>query len=524
MPAIFKRLLQPSIVIGTTVVIAIAAVVIAYIYTNQKPVESYITPTTGPIVEEVDTTGSVKAADTLDLAFQVGGKISYAGPAVGAHVGQGATLVTLASADLEASLEQAQAALQVQEANLVSIQAGARPEDVAVSQTAVAGAQSAVLQSKESVIQTAQDAYEKSDDAIHNKVDQFINNPRTATPTLAFNLSDSQSQSAIVSGRVSMEALLSSWQEYLAGLPSDPDQVDTEMLASTTRSNLQQVSSYLDTVASGLTEVIPTTSYPTATIQGYETNVTAARANISIDVSAINAAETGEKSAESGLASAQSQLVLKQAGATPEALQAQEAQVAAAQANVDAAKAQLAKTVIAAPISGTITVNNAHAGEIASAGAIEVSMISDSQFQFETYVSEADLSKVQVGQVAQVELDAYESQPALSTHVVAIDPAATVSGGISSYKVTLQFDQNDPRIQAGLTGSVKIIAQSKNSVLSVPTSAIITRGTDHFVLRKTPGGDAEVQVQTGIASASGMTEITSGLTQADEIRSFGSQQ
>jgi multidrug efflux pump subunit AcrA (membrane-fusion protein) len=71
---------------------------------------------------------------------------------------------------------------------------------------------------------------------------------------------------------------------------------------------------------------------------------------------------------------------------------------------------------------------------------------------------------------------------------------------------------------------VKIITQSKGNVLSVPTSAIITRGTDHFVLEKTPSGDQEVQVQTGISSASGMTEITSGLTQSDQIRSFGTQQ
>ena len=151
-------------------------------------------------------------------------------------------------------------------------------------------------------------------------------------------------------------------------------------------------------------------------------------------------------------------------------------------------------------------------------------MISDAQFQFEALVSQADLAKVKVGDIAAVELDAYESAAPLAAHVVAIDPAATVQNGASSYKVTLQFDANDSRIQAGLTGSVKITTQSKDNVISVPTSAIITQGTQHFVLREGTSGDEQVAVQTGISSVAGMTEVTSGLSASDRIRTFGQTQ
>jgi HlyD family secretion protein len=519
-----KGYLTPPIIVGAVVVVSAISVAATLFLSSQKPSGVYVNPTMGPLVEEVDATGDVKAADEIDLGFQIGGKVVNAGPKVGTHVAAGQTLGALSSADLQAAVEQAQAALQVQQANLASLQAGATPQTLAVSQTGVSNAQASLAQANQSVVAAAEDAYAKSDDAIHNKVDQFIANPRTATPTLLLTLSNSQDQQSIISGRLQMEELLNAWQQYLSALPSDPAQIDVSALASTTRANLDQVSAYLNLVATGLTEATPSQTYTAATIQGYESNIAAARANVSADLTAINSAVTALTAAQSALASAQSQLTLTQAPPTGTSLEAQEAQVASAQASLDAARAQLAKSVISAPISGTITINSMEPGEIAAAGSPEISMISDTQFQFETYISEADLSKVQSGDAASVELDAYQDQAPFPAHVTQIDPAATVQNGVSSYKVTLQFDQNDPRIQSGETGSVKITAQSLQGVMSVPTSAVITSGAGHFVMKKTPSGDQEVPVELGISSDSGYTQIISGLSAADEIRSFGNQQ
>ena len=75
-----------------------------------------------------------------------------------------------------------------------------------------------------------------------------------------------------------------------------------------------------------------------------------------------------------------------------------------------------------------------------------------------------------------------------------------MNNGISSYKVTLQFDANDPRIQAGMTGSASITTKTDEQALSVPTSAIITQGSATFVFVKSPSGDTQVPVTTGIQS------------------------
>jgi HlyD family secretion protein len=523
-PSLRARLLQPQVIIIATAVVALVAVGVAYVSTTPKAGGSYISPTQGSIVEEVDATGDVKAADAVDLSFETSGRISYVSAAVGSHVGQGAALASIDSADLQAAVEQAKAALQVQQAKLDALNAGATPQSIAVAQTAVTSAQNSLAQATQNLAAAAQSAYVASDDAVHNKSDQIFSNPRSITPTLVFNLSNSQLQASIQSDRVSMESLLTQWQVTLSALPSDPSDAQADSVVTLSQTDLARVQSYLDEVASGLTQATPSSSYPQAVITGYQSTVAIARTNISAAISALNAAQTAQTSAKNALAAAQSSLTLAQAPATSQDTEQQVAQIASAQANVDAAEAQLSKTAIRAPFSGTITVNNAHLGETASPGAPLISMISDAQFQFEVFVSQADLAKLKVGDTAAVELDAYESAVPLAAHVVAIDPAATVQNGASSYKVTLQFDATDSRIQAGLTGSAKITTQSKDNVLSVPTSAIITQGTQHFVLRETPSGDQQVAVQTGISSAAGMTEITSGLTSTDMIRTFGQTQ
>ena len=520
----FQRLLQPQVIVVVAVVIALAAVGITYLVTSGKPAGAYVTPTTGTIVQEVDTTGTVAAANAIDLSFQTNGQVAYAGPAVGTHVDADTTLASLAGADLEAQLEQAKAGLAAQQAQLASLQAGATPQNIALSQTSVTNAQNALAQAQQNIIQAARDANVKSDVAIYNGVDQFFNNPHSTSPTLNISSNNSQLVISAQSGRVTMESLLMAWQSYMTALPTDASSIDMTSLESETSNNLSQVGTYLDQIIALLASASPSNSISSATLQAYQASIATARGNISAAVSALNAAETAEQAAASGLATAQAQLTVTQAPPTSNAVAAQQAAVAAAQANVDLAQAQLNKTVIVAPISGTITVNNVHIGETASVGVPVVSMISDTKFQMDVYVSDADVAKIKVGDVANVTLDAYQSATPFPAHVIAIDPAATMTGGISSYKVTVQFDDNDPRIQAGMTGSTSITTQTDLNALSVPTSAIITQGTSTFVLVHGSGTDQQVPVTVGIASASGMTEILSGLSPTDQVRTFGQAQ
>jgi RND family efflux transporter MFP subunit len=512
-------LMQPSIILSIAGFLAVASVVIAFASSSRRPTALYVSPSAGQIVQEIDTTGTVQAATSLDLSFQSSGQISYVHAPVGSQVAAGATLARLSSADLAAQLEAAKASLAMQQAKLAGLESGASAQTVGAAHTSVENAQNQLAQASTGVVTASQNAYTQADDAIHNRVDALFSNPRTLNPTLNLTLNDSQLSASIVSDRQSMENLLAQWKSYEQSLSSD---ADPSAVASTVSGYANQVSSYLDEVAAGLTAAIPTTNYPLAAIQTYQTSIATARANMAASLVAINTADSSYTAAKSGLAAAQASLSVTTAPAQSSDLEAQQAAVQAAQAQVDLVGAQIGHTIISAPISGTITVDNAHVGETAAAGATLISMISDTQFQMVVYVSNADIAKVKVGNEASIALDAYQGGSVFAAHVIEVDPAATIQNGVSAYKVTLQFDKNDPLIQAGMTGSAHIITQMHQNSLSVPTSAIITRGSEAFVIVQSSRGDKQVPVQIGIASASGMTEIISGLSASERVRTFGS--
>ena len=147
--------------------------------------------------------------------------------------------------------------------------------------------------------------------------------------------------------------------------------------------------------------------------------------------------------------------------------------------------------------------------------------MSAGNLKIETYVPETDIGKITVGQQATVTLDAYGPQTPFTATVSHVDPAPTVQNGINGYKVTIHFPTIDARIKSGMTANITITTQSAQGVLVIPSRAIITRGTDKFVLVKNTTGFTEQKVSTGISSADGYTEVDAGLHEGDIIAGFG---
>src|SRR3989338_692702 len=111
----------------------------------------------GDFREEVSVSGTVIAARDADLGFAANGRIAGVYARVGQHVAAGTILAQTENGDLAAALREA-------EADLASLQAGTRPEELAVASAADTSAQAELVDS-------IQSAYTTSDDAIHNKVD-----------------------------------------------------------------------------------------------------------------------------------------------------------------------------------------------------------------------------------------------------------------------------------------------------------------------------------------------------------------
>ena len=488
--SILTVLSKPTVSIGGAVVIGIIAIGFALYATSVSPSGNYTPVKVGTITEEVDISGIVKASHSTDLAFQTSGRVAVINVSVGDHVWAGETLIALDGSSQSAAVALAKANLEAQQARLNALLAGTRPEQVAINKSILANAITS--------------AYAVSDSAVHTSADQFFANPRNSNAALTFNISDSALTNTIVQERIALEPILAAWNAQISsGSFNSSDLISASAQAT---QNISQISTFLNDAASSLTKAQISGSLSPTVAAMYEASIATARANVS--------------GALSALTSAKGALTLAEAGATQNDIDAQKASVDAAQASVDAAQAIASQTVISAPTSGTITAQNANLGQTAVPGAPLVSIIADGKYQADAKVSQTDIAKIKMNNAVEATFAEYPGVNFDAT-VTTVNPAATVNGGASFYGITVTFANNDPRLKQGLSANLHIITATKDSVLVIPSSAIITSGNQKFVYVKNANGTNKVAVETGIGNTDGMTEITKGLHEGDKVLTFG---
>jgi len=196
----------------------------------------------------------------------------------------------------------------------------------------------------------------------------------------------------------------------------------------------------------------------------------------------------------------------------------QQAQVKRAQANLQSINIQLLKMELRSPLEGVVTKQEAKVGEIISVNSPFISIISGNKFKIEANIPEVDISKIELNDSANVRLDAYESDVIFKANLISIDPAETVIEGVSTYKVTLHFIQEDERIKSGMTADVDILTDERRDVVAIPARAIFTKDGDKFVKIIDPEEIiSEVKVETGLKGTLGQIEITEGIAVGDKI-------
>jgi HlyD family secretion protein len=511
---------HPIFLGGIAVVLIISGISFMYYRAIEQPPQySYVKAKTGTVIETVTETGVVKAASEVDLGFQSSGQIAHVYTTVGAEVGSGQILASLTNADVAAQLATAQANAQAAQAKLDSLKHGTRPEQLAIYQTAVDQANLSLSNSYSGAVTTIQNDYISANDAVRKQMNAFFNNAEQFDLSLTFITSDSQEKINAESARAAIGVELKTWKEAIApiGLGSDSTTLDRAITDAET--HLLNVQKFLSIMNDALTHQV---NISATNLPAYQTSITTAQLEISASLSATINLKKELSSEAIAVKQANNNLDLAKAGATADDIAVQNAAVAAAQATVLNAQAQFEKTIIRSPITGVVTKSDAKIGANVSPNVPIISLISKGKFQVETYLSEADVSAIQVGNQATITLDAYGTDTPFSATVISVDSSQTVVAGAPTYKAVLQFTNNDPRLKADLTANVNIVTATHENVVEVPTSAIIRRGTDRFVLINTGASKPEErQVQIGIHGTDGMDEILSGVTTGDQVVNFG---
>jgi len=568
-----------------------------YFLSKEKPVEyNTITAERSDLTQEVSVTGRVKAAKSADLAFEASGRITEIFAKIGDYVEAGQELISLNNADIsalkrqaqagassaQALLQQYEAALETQQIKLEELKRGTRPEEIQIAETAIFNAEESWKDAKRNLENIKNKAEVDLQKAYNNALTALlkaVNTGKTALLTLSdiqyarFSRYNQDSIRVANAKKIAVYTLLGTedagrWttnfiSTLIGGVYGTVQNILTNATHENINNSLEATLDALHKVKNAL-DAIPTTTDLTTTER---TNLNAEKNNVSAEITttssnqqlievqkaanenSIASAETSITNAKNALATAQNQLDLKRAGYTQEQIRAQEAQVKQAKASVSAQKAAIAqawasvqnyqaqidKTILKAPISGTISRLEVKVGEIVfpSSSTYEIQMpaisiISEGDFEIEANIPEVDISKVKIGDKAKVTLDAYGSDDVFFAAVATINPAETLIEGLTTYKITLLFTETDERIKSGMTANVDILTASKDDVIVIPQRALITKEGKKIVriLKEKPDPKnpektieelTEVEVVTGLRGSAGGIEITEGVNEGDKV-------
>lgn len=526
--------------------------------------------------EEVSVTGEVQPTEEVQLAFEVGGKVAAVNVDVGDVVTGGQVLATLDSAAVLAQLDSVRAAaaaaqsvskeydlaLLSERARLDELKLGTRPEEILVSETKRANAVQALSDAQNNLAAVRQkgeqdlanlylgaadvlnEAYVSANDALVKYTDVMFSNTYTSKNELVFIVLSQQNKNNAEDSRGDAYASVQQLSQLLLNPHATPAEIDAFLTSAL--DHLAVVQEFLSYLNIALADSF---SVDASTLATYKSNVSAARTAVVASISAINKqiqsiaaqkatntqnviiAQNQVNDAQNAVSLAESELALKQSGTLPEQIRAQEAKVQQAEvvlesqqarvnqawAEVQRISAQLDSYFLRSPLNGIVSRRDARTGEIIGANVHVITVISQAAYEIVANVPEADIAKIRLGDVATLTLDAYSDADIFTATVVEIDPAQTKIEGVTTYKVTLQFAQEDDRIRSGMTANVVLVTELRDDVLAVPQRAVVTRNGDVFVRLLHNKLPVEQPVVPGLFSSDGFAEIKSGLKEGDLV-------
>jgi multidrug efflux pump subunit AcrA (membrane-fusion protein) len=245
-------------------------------------------------------------------------------------------------------------------------------------------------------------------------------------------------------------------------------------------------------------------------------------ANVSRSLDALrleqSAASTGAESSTTGTGGTAPTGSTSSTGSSPSSadLAKYQAAVDAAAVDVVAAQQAIGQATIVSPIAGTVTSMGLAVGNEVSSGSSTdtIEVVGTGGYEATTVVGVDDVADIEVGQAATVVPDGVGRR--IAGEVVAISISPVEDATSTSYRVTVALKGATDDLRIGSTGSVAIITERADRVITVPTSAVIA-GANRSTVRVLDGSDVEtVTVDVGIIGSS-WTEIRDGIETGQRV-------
>lgn len=248
-------------------------------------------------------------------------------------------------------------------------------------------------------------------------------------------------------------------------------------------------------------------------------------AELAVQVRVLELANAQEGATEGEVAASRAQVRQSQAvlsrlleGPSEMDLELQRLAVEQAQLALVDAKAALDEVAIFAPFDGVVTAVNFRPGEQAVPSLPAVVLIDDSSFYLDVQVDELDIIRIQEGQPAVIELDAYPEAD-LPGRVERIAPVGMELAGVTTFSVRVALEPTEIPLREGMTATVNIVVAELSDILLVPNWAVRfdrTTGQAYASVRVDEQTVEEVAIELGVRGET-ESEVLSGLEEGDVV-------
>ncbi len=485
----------------------------------------------GPLVVTVSATGVLEPLTTVEVKSRSGGEVSKMYVEPGDYVEAGQIIAQLDPTELQGKVDQARAQADVSQARLSQTRLN---NEVQGEQTATALVEAqASLASAQARLKQAQAQETIQPQLTEADLTQARAGLTRAEQDLAILLAGArpqevaQARTRVIEAQAAADnaqATLMREEALLAkGFVSQQSVEDARRAHTAAAAQLESSQQNLSLVEAGpRPEEIERSR---AGVQQAQAALAAAEAQtIQVDIRRQERA-----SAEATVLQAEAGLRRAKAGELSDAARAKDIQIATAelrrsQSQLDEVEYSFEHSTIVAPRNGVVLEKLVEEGTVVPAGTAAlaqgttiVTLADITEMYVLVEVDEADIAQVEVGQTAEITVDALPTH-AFAGNVVKVFPKASEEQNVIYFPVRVKLLDTSRQLRPGMTADVTLVVAEQEDTLLIPDSAIDRSGMQPTVqvLEAPQAEPVERPVKVGISDWE-LTEILEGLKEGERV-------
>jgi len=472
------------------------------------------------------------------LGFKSSGQLKEVYVETGDEVKEGALLAKMDNTQLYIQLEQSKADLELNQAELDKLLAGATEQEIQIAQTSIDNARTTLgnkgkdlENTRVTADQALEDVYEDALDVLNNAYLKFYNTFTTVKSIQNSYFTGNDQDALIVKeNKAKINDSLDEMDFYLDKAETNFTEQSIDFALVDFEKNLADCRSCL----SKIREVIESPVYRSVVSSSEKTSLDTHRTNINTvysdiigeqqDITStkidnktnIDTAESAVATAQHTLKVAENNLALVTAEPREEDINSYQAKVKSAKARVNILESQIQDTILRSPVDGTIIAVENSVRETIQVASPVISILPAEPFEIELDVYEEDIVSVKKGNLAKISLVAFPEE-IFEGRVIFINPAEKLIDGIVYYEVSINFKEAPEGVKPGMTADVSVIVALKDGVLRIPEEFIQGKDDKLFVQISRDNKIEDRHIEIGMEGSDDMVEVIVGLEEGEEI-------